>query len=458
MSLKTAHARGASLGAARLKASLAIVAVLAIASVTFLTWAFDAEPSTPVRLEAPAYRDIRPSVFASGQFVHGDSVRIASEVVGRVTAVHVEEGQPVRKGDLLLEIDAAAYDARVAEQEAAVRVHEADIARRQLAVDRLAKQHERAQRLHQAQMQGDDAYERIVHEWRLAEVDLLTGQEALKQAMAALAQAQDLKSKTQVFAPLDGVVSSLEIEVGESAIVGTTNTPGSILLEVANPTSILAEVHVDEADVAGIRAGQHATVVPAAYPKSTLPGVVAFVATSAKYRPNGRSRSFRVRIALLETGGLELQLRAGMSCRADVYLATDVRPTATVDRAAHPAHVGDVVDLARESSELLVDDAGALAPSEVLSVPLAALVTREIPGADEVEHFVFAVTGARLGRDVAWAADEAWPVRRVDVELGVADDEFQEVRNGISADDLVVSGPSKTLRTLRDGDRVSAME
>lgn len=392
----------------RSKTTAAVASVIVLASIPLLAWALGGPAASPVRLESPAWREIRPSVFASGQFVHGDSVRVTSEVIGRVTAVHVAEGQRVAQGDLLLEIDSEAYAAQVAHHEAAVRRQEADLERKRLAIERLASQHRRTEELHRAGLLGAEAYEQAFHGWRLAQVDGVSSREALNQARAALAQSVDQRDKTRVVAPLAGVVASLEIEAGETAIAGTTNIPGSVLAEVADPDSMLAEVYVDEADVAGIRIGDDAAIVAAAYADVPLAGTVAFIASTAKFRPNSRSRAFRIRIALADRG--QAPLRAGMSCRAEVFLA--------------PA-------------------------ADVLSIPIAAVLSDDQPGGGETRHFVYVTADAGNGESPS-------PVRGVEVELGRADDEFQEAVGGLTADDLIVVGPSRTLRGLQDGDRVVA--
>lgn len=389
----------------RAKTVSAIIAAAGLGTVPLLALTVAGPSASSVRLESPAWRDIRPSVFASGQLVHGDSARVTSEVVGMINAVHVTEGQRVARGDLLLEIDGATYAAQIAHHQATVRLREADIERKRLVIARLTSQRRRSGRLYHAGLLDAETYENASHGLRLAELDLVASREALKQARAALAQSEGQFDKTRIVAPLAGVVASLGVEIGETAIAGTTNVTGSVLVEVADPDSLLAEVYVDEADLAGIRVGQSAAVVPVADAGRPLTGEVQFIAETAKFRPNTRSRSFRLRIALTDAAGLAL--RAGMSCRAEVYLAPAV---------------------------------------SALAIPIAAIVSSDEPATGGTRHFVYASRG-RQGNGTA-------SVARVEVELGRSDDEFQEVVRGLAADDLIVVGPNGTLRRLRDGDLV----
>ena len=389
----------------RMKAALACGAIAGLGAIPLLSWGFGGSPATAVRVEPPSLRELRPSVFASGEFVYGDAVRITSEVTGKIKAVYVREGQAVARGDLLLEIDSYSYAAQLAHHRAAVRLQEVDIQRKTLAIDQLGRQYRRSEQLHDRGLLDAEAFERAAHQLRLAEVDLASSTEVLTQARAALMQSEEQLAKTKVLAPIAGIVASLDIEAGETAVVGTTNVPGSVLVVLASPGSTLAEVYVDEADLAGIRVGQRAAVIPVAYPERPVAGAVDFIATTVKYRPNSRSRSFLVRIGLDDALGLTL--RAGMSCRSEIFLA--------------PA-------------------------DEVLAIPIAAIVSADEPATRTTRHFAFV---ASIDPN-----DDRGAVRKVEIELGRSDDEFQEVTAGLAAQDRIVVGPSRTLRKLRDGDRI----
>ena len=382
----------------------AAAAVVIVVAIPLVTWSFGSSSARIAQVDMPSWRDIHPSVFASGQFVHGNEVRLTSEVIGKVKTVYVSEGQAVARGDLLLLIDDEAYAAQLARHRAAVRLQEIDIDRKQLAIDALQRQHGRSERLYERELLDTHAFEAVAHQLRLAHVDLASSRELLAQAQAALAHSAEQREKTRAVSPIAGVVTSLDIEAGETAIAGSTNVPGSVLMVIADPRSTLAEIHIDEADVSDIHVGQTAEVVAVAYPERPLAGSVAFVANTARYRPNGRSLSFRVRIRLADGEGVAL--KPGMSCRAEVF-------TAPRDRA--------------------------------LSVPIPAIVSEDELATRTLRHFVYVVAGA---------GDNPVAVRKAEVTVGRADDEFQEIVTGVSADERIVVGPSRTLRQLRDGDLI----
>jgi HlyD family secretion protein len=211
-----------------------------------------------VQVEKLVPRSIQSSVLASGRLVHEEEVKLTTEEIGRVTAIYVDEGQQVTRGQLVLQIDDQRLRAAVEQNQAAARVQEIAIQRQQLQAANLRTQWERMQGLHERKLIDDDSFVTATNNLEIAEVDLRSSRESLSQVRAQLEQAQDRLSKTSVYSPIDGTVTSLDIKVGETAISSSTNIPGSSLMTIANPASILTEVNVDEADIANVEAGQRA--------------------------------------------------------------------------------------------------------------------------------------------------------------------------------------------------------
>ncbi len=387
-----------------LRRVVAIVVIVVVMAIALVSLGLGGTEAKEVEVETPAVRDIRPSIFASGQIVHGFDVRLTSEVVGRVKAVHVVEGQVVERGDLVLAIDDEAYAAQVEQNRAAVRLQEIDIERKTLAIDDLQRQVERSRPLFERDLLEERTFETMTHRLRVAGIDLDSSRELLAQARATLAQSEEQLEKTRVRAPNAGVVASLDIEEGETAIASSTNIPGSALMVIADPQSIVTEVYVDEADVSDIRLGQAAQVVAIAYPEQPLTGIVEFIANTAKHQSNRRGLSFRVRIRIAARDGV--QLKSGMSCRSEIFTAAE---------------------------------------GEALSVSIRALVNEDDPATRAVRHFVYVVETGDA---------DAGVVRKTAVEVGRGDDEFQEVRAGVEAGTRIVVGPGRTIRHLRDGDAV----
>ena len=172
----------------------------------------------------------------------------------------------------MLQIDDQRLRAAVEQNEAALRVQEIAIERQKLQVENLQTQWERTRGLHERKLIDDDKFEVASKNLDIARVDLQSSRASLAQFAAQLSQAKDHLSKTRVYAPIDGTVTSLDIKVGETAIASSTNIPGSNLMTIANADTMLAEVNVDEADIANIETEQRARVFAIAFPDTAVEG------------------------------------------------------------------------------------------------------------------------------------------------------------------------------------------
>jgi HlyD family secretion protein len=353
-----------------------------------------------VQTEVVGLHSIQSSVLASGHLQHEDQVKLTTEEIGRVTELLVDEGDRVERGDLLLRIDDEAYRAAVEQNKAQVQLQQIAIERQRLKLENQQKQWERQRMLHEQGLIDQDSFDLVTNELALAKVDLESNREQLSQAKAQLEQAEDRLRKTRVYAPIDGIVTSLDIKVGETAISSSTNIPGSALMTIANPDSIHTEVNVDEADIANVEVGQAADVYAIAYPDRPIKGIIDSIAVSAKVPEGSQGLSFAVKIRLDPPEGIKL--RPGMSCRAEIYTTT------------------------RE---------------DVLAVPIQAILVDEDRSQNATTYSVFAVRGGAA--------------RKVDVQVGLSDDSYQEVEEGLQQGDEIVVGPDRILRTLADGDKVA---
>jgi len=265
------------------------------------------------------------------------------------------------------------------------------------------RQWERTAELRERGLIDEDSYDTATNNLAIAEIDLESSQEQLAQTQSQLEQAMDDLSKTQVFAPIDGTVISLDIEVGETAIASSTNVPGSSLMTIADTSSILTEVNVDEADIAGIELGQLALIYAIAFPDQPVEGVIESIAVSAKVAEGEQGRSFAIKIRITDTKGI--QLRPGMSCRAEIF--TDEK-------------------------------------EGVLAAPIQAIIIDEDLDENTTNYFAFRKDGDRA--------------TRVEVRVGISDDSYQEITSGLDEGDEIVIGPDRILRNLEDGDSITLEE
>ena len=324
---------------------------------------------------------------------------LSSEVIGKVSELFVEEGDTVTAGQLLLQVDDKNFIAGLEQSEAAERINTIDIERQEVRIENLSRQFERSRSLHERKMIGDNEFDNLKNQLDLARIDLKSSTERLTQARAQLDQVNDNLSKTKIVSPIEGVITSLDIKVGETAIASSTNIPGSSLMTIANPASIYTEVLVDEADVANIQIGQRTEIVAIAYPDQPMQGVVRYIANTAKIAPGRAGLSFTVKIEITDAG--DVTLRPGMSCRAEIFTRQD---------------------------------------QEVVAVPIQALIFEEDRSALRSEYFIFVNDGGIA--------------RKTRVDVGISDDEYQELMTTIDDNIEIVVGPDQELRHLLEGDRI----
>jgi HlyD family secretion protein len=360
-----------------------------------------------VEIQKVEYKLIKSSILASGTLAFREQVQLRSEVIGQVTELHVEEADPVNKGDLVITLDPKTYQAQVEQAEARVRIQQIAIERQRLLIKTLGDRFERQKTMFARNLVDEDSFEAVESELSLAKVDLRSLQESLAQARAALVQSEELLAKTQIRSPIDGVVIQVDIKVGETVIAGTTNIPGSTMMVIADPSETLTEVQVDEADIAQVLEGQNADIFAAAYPDTPLSGTIQSIASVARQTQGQASLSFLVKILLDEQD--TMIIRPGMSVRADIYT---------------------------QSSE------------ETLAVPVQAVLYDEDMDEDEKgedeQPYVFVMEDGKAVRK--------------DVEIGLSSDSDQEILAGLKEGELIISGPFRVLRHLNEGEEVEEAE
>lgn len=394
-----------------MKKTLIIIAVItALVGLAYFKKA-GKEQAVEVKVEVVQVENIKRSILASGTLVYKEQVQLRSEVIGQVKEMLIEEGQEVAKGQVLMRLEPRTFKADVEQQEAYVRLQTIAIERQQKQIENLAAQWQRKHDLYKLEIIGQDDYELIDNQFSLAKIDLRSREESLLQAQASLDKAQERLDKTVFRSPIDGIATSVDIKKGETAISGTTNISGSNLITLADPSSILIEVQVDEADIANIEVGQEADIFAVAFPDQALKGKVQNIATSAKRAQGRQGLSFTVKILLDDIGAVAV--RPGMSCRAEIFTQTKDKTLAVPSQS--------IVFLKPEKTN---EQAGKDDENST-----------ENKNIDE-KSYVYIVD-----------ADKA---KKVEVKLGISNDRYQEVLSGIKAGDKVITGPARALSKLKD--------
>ena len=406
-----------------MKKNLIIVgAIVALVAIAYLKQT-GGSAEVSVNVEQAKIEEIKSSILASGTLIYKEQIELRSEVIGQVSEMLVEEGDRVIKDQVLMRLDPRTFNADVEQQQAYVRIQTIAIERQKQELKNITSKWQRNKNLFERKMIGQDAFELIENQYALARIDLRSREEALTQAQATLDKAMDRLEKTVFRSPIDGIATSVDIKLGETAISGTTNIAGSNLITVADPSSILVEVLVDEADIANIEIDQSADVFAVAYPDQALKGTVQSIATSAKRSSYRQGLSFTVKILLEVTA--DIDIRPGMSCRAEIF--TKIKQgTIAVPIEAIVFEDGD-----DESSDVDTEQ-----DSDSISVRVSDNIS-------STSHVFLLIDGKAVKRDV---------------ELGISNDRLQEITSGLAVDETVVIGPARALSKLKEGDSVKEIE
>ncbi len=407
-----------------------IVGVLALAGGGGVAYSLNQKKNagTEVRMEQVARRDLVSAVTASGKIEPQTSVDISADITGRIIRIGVEEGDLVTRGQFLLQIDPAQYQAAVSRAEGVVNSTQATLLQVRANRDQAERAWKRADQLSRLgpNLISPAAAEEARTALDVAEATYQATRAQLDQSRASLREARDNLGKTRLVSPIAGRVVRLAVEEGEVAVPGTFSRETGLLLTIADLSVILAKVQVDETDVVRLSQGDSVEVTIDAYPDSTFVGRVTRVSQSAKLTStqtasgsNDRAVDFDVEVRLEEPPA---DVRPDLSCTARII--TDTRDNAL----SIPIIALTVRDHERVPNE---DD------------PAPDTLRRRRPGEREEEGVFLVQSGIASFRPV---------------KVGIAGDEYFEVLDGLRGGETIVAGTYQAIRDLTDGAKVRAAD
>lgn len=384
---------------------------------------------TEVRLEQTGRRDLVSAVTASGKIEAKTSVDISADITGRIMQIAVREGDLVKRGQFLLQIDPAQYQAAVARSQAVVSSTEAILLQTKASRDQAQRAWNRAKQLTELgeNLIAPETAEQSQTALEVAEANYQSSKAQLEQARAGLQEAKDNLAKTRLTAPIAGRVVRLAVEEGEVAVPGTFSRETGLLMTIADLSVILANVQVDETDVVRLQTRDSVEVNIDAYPDTTFAGQVTKVSHSSKLTPtqtasgsNDRAVDFDVEITLKNPPP---DIRPDLSCTARIV--TDTRDNA-------------------------------------LSIPIIALTVRDherVPNESETQPPVDTLRERFKKKE----AEGVFVVRDGlatfrPVRVGVAGDDYFEVLEGLREGETIVAGTYQAIRDLKDGAKVRQVD
>ena len=370
--------------------------------------AMGGEKGIPVSMATVNKEHIQAKVSANGKVQAVKKVDISANVMGKVTRLAVEEGDKVKAGQFLLEIDPALSKAVVAGSHASLEALTQDQESSRARFEQAKKDFARAESNRKAGIISQAEYDNIRTALVTAENNAQGAQRRVEQARAGLNQAKVSLNYTTLTSPMDGVVTARRIEQGETAVIGVQNQPGTVLLTISDMSKVEAEMEVDEASIPSVKLGQRAEIRIDAYPNKVFDGEVTEVGGSPILKLNtNEAIKFKVKVRIKNP---PLTIKPGLSTQADIFTGS------------------------REN---------------VVAVPLQALVTREI----KLKEGEVAKPGAPRDEEGVYLS-ESNKSRFIPIKTGLLGDLNIEVTEGLKGGETVFTGPFKALREMKEGELV----
>ena len=438
-----------------LVACVVLLIVLALVAARFIGNNNNGEE---VDIATAEIRTITQTVTASGRVQPEVEIVISPDVSGEIVELPVEEGQMVRRNQLLARIKPDFYRAQVEQAEANLSQTKAQEAQRR--ADLLMREQDltRQKQLFEAEVIAQEIYEQSNTQFEIAQAALEAAQFAVESSEARLKEVREQLSKTALYAPMDGTVSKLEIELGER-VTGNELQAGTTVMTIARLDQMEIEVEVSENDVVNVALGDTAKIEVDAYPERSFRGVVTEIANSARLQGGSfqeQVTNFPVKVRILDPHNLEAYImaqasgqsigetvipddapafRPGMSGTVDIFTKTVSQVVAIPIQSVS---VRDFAAINRRRARLARQTSDSVAVDSLAPTPAASAFGQR----EQLRKMVFVV-------------GETDRVEAVEVETGIADDRFIEVTSGLADGTRVVQGPySAVSRTLDDGDLV----
>jgi HlyD family secretion protein len=397
-----------------MKKPLIVIGVLLVLALVIWASLRDSGPrGSEVEVQAVELRTVSSRVKATGEITPETRVDISAKVVGEIINLPVVEGQEVRSGQLLLEIESDLYEAARNQARAAVRQAEVSVRRQEVQLADARRNMRRTKELIADGLVSQEALDTAQLGLDMAMVELEAQQHAVDQYRSGLQRAEDDLARTTIRSPMDGTVIQLNAEQGETVVPGSTNLPGSVIMTVADMSVLLAEVEVSEVDVVNVALGQEAEVKVDALGTEPQKGHVVEIATSGRRDPTQGTIRFRVKVALDDP---DPALRPAMTAKVDILTATS-------------------------------DDA--------MTAPIQAVVKRTLD--DQREEVKGAAAKGFEESEVVYVIADGEAAARA-VETGISDELYVEIISGLTDGQEVVIGPYRTLKNMHSGDAVKIEE
>ncbi len=400
---------------------LIILIIAAIAAVGYFL-SKDKTVDIPVRTDKVSLRTITQKVNAIGNLHPETEVKISSEASGEIIALPVMEGDTVKKGQLLARIKPDLIQTQLEQYQAALDASKTDIDYQKSSLERAEYEFSRMRDLYEKEYVAKQDLDRSKTTLDQTRSQYQNALARYNQSKASLKQIQQNASRTTIVSPIDGIVTALNIEVGEK-VLGTVQNLGTEMMRISDLSTMNTKVDVDENDIVLINVGDTASIEIDAFPDKIFKGIVKEIGHSAKISAQSSQdqvTNFEVKIRLLD---LDPKMRPGMSCNVDIETETHYDVIA--------------VPLQSVTVRLGMDAMGDESKSKIRKVNADKDNSNDKP-----QSIVFVVDGKK--------------VISANVETGISDEGYIEIKTGLKADEEIVTGSFSSIsKELYDGAKIT---
>lgn len=395
--------------------------VVAVAALAYVAAQKNTTKPVEVRTEAVEARDLVASVTASGQIQPRTKVDVSADVTGKIVRLSVKEGDIVKKGQFLLQIDPEQPTAALQRSEAGQASAKAQAAQARANLLQAERNYERSLKIKQQtpSLVSDEQLEQLKTQMEVNKALAEAATYSVEQAVASVRDARQALNRTTIVAPMSGKVTRLNVEEGETAIMGTLNKDAATLLTISDMSELETKVKVDETDVARISVGDSALIQIDAFPDTTFVGRVVEISNSsvtktASTNTGDQAIDYEVRVQLVNPPA---ETRPDFSATAKIVTAT----------RAKALSIPIIALTVREDESLASGDSAVTVGRQ----PAKTVGKRDIEG-------VFIV-----------GTDNKVSFRPV--RVGIAGERHFEVLDGLKAGETIVSGTYQAIRELKEG-------
>lgn len=410
---------------------LAVVIIIALVGLSKAGVIGNKDEGKEVETSKVVASTIVETVSATGKIQPEIEVKLSSMVSGEIIALNVKEGQVVKKGDLLVKINPDLYTSGLERSVANLSGTKAGLVQSEASFKEAKANYERNKTLYDKGVISKSDWDKAISTYEVAKATKQSSYYNVQSASASVTEARDNLGRTTIYAPADGTISVLNVELGER-VLGTQQMAGTELLRVANLNNMEVEVDVNENDIVKIKIGDEANVEVDAYLKKKFKGVVTSISNSASTTlTSDQVTNFKVKVRILKDSYQDLlegkpaaysPFRPGMTATVDIITTTKNNVLAV-----------PISSVVVKSDTTAVKDFTVEDPNE----------KKTAPKSDKKFECVFVKVGDKAKIRI--------------IKTGIQDDTNIEVMSGLKPGDVVITGPYTTVsKELNSGDKVKS--